>query len=53
MELDHDDSADLIEFMGEAGVGTAECASLRGEHIDFENNRITLYRHKPIQATRY
>ena len=46
MELDHDDSADLIEFMGEAGVGTAECASLRGEHIDFENNRITLYRHK-------
>jgi integrase len=46
MELEHDDSADLIEFMGKAGVGTAECANLRGEHIDFKANRITLYRSK-------
>ncbi len=36
MELEHDDSADLIEFMGKAGVGTAECANLCGQHIDFK-----------------
>jgi integrase len=41
-----DDSADLIEFMGLAGVGTAECANLKGEHIDFTAKRITLYRVK-------
>ncbi len=40
------DSADLVEFMGLAGVGTAECANLLGEHIDFAANRITLYRVK-------
>lgn len=40
------DSADLVEFMGRAGVGTAECANLMGEHIDFNNGRITLYRKK-------
>jgi integrase len=39
-------SGDLLEFMGLAGVGTAECANLRGEHIDLSNNRITLYRQK-------
>jgi integrase len=32
--------------MGKAGVGTAECAGLEGDHIDFQNKRITLYRHK-------
>jgi len=40
------DSADLVEFMGLAGVGTAECANLMGEHIDFAGKRITLYRLK-------
>ena len=40
------DSADLVEFMGLAGVGTAECANLMGEHIDFVAERITLYRLK-------
>ena len=39
-------SADLVEFMGLAGVGTAECANLSGGHIDFAANRITLYRMK-------
>src|SRR6266481_1321122 len=43
---DAQDSADLVEFMGKAGAGTAECAGLCGEHIDFQNKRITLYRHK-------
>jgi len=41
-----EDSADLVEFMGLAGGGTAECANLKGEHIDFASNRITLYRQK-------
>ncbi len=40
------DSADLVEFMGLAGVGTAECANLKGHHIDFASGRITLYRMK-------
>ena len=40
------DSADLVEFMGRAGVGIAECANLRGEHVNFENGHITLYRQK-------
>jgi integrase len=41
-----EDSADLVEFMGLAGVGTAECANLKGQHIDFAAKRITLYRMK-------
>jgi site-specific recombinase XerD len=32
---DAKDAADLIEFMGRAGVGTAECANMRGEHVKF------------------
>jgi integrase len=40
------DTADLVEFMGLSGAGTAECASLKGEHIHFASNRITLYRQK-------
>jgi integrase len=43
---DATDSADLVEFMGRAGVGTAECANLMGENIDFTGGRITLYRKK-------
>jgi integrase len=39
-------SADLVEFMGRAGLGTAECANLRGEHINFDSGHITLYRQK-------
>jgi len=41
-----EDSANLVKFMGLAGVGTAECANLLGEHINFETKRITLYRVK-------
>jgi integrase len=43
---DAQQSADLAEFMGLAGVGLAECANLNGEHIDFEGNRIGLFRSK-------
>jgi len=40
------DSGDLVEFMGLAGVGTAECGNILGEHVDFQNEVITLYRTK-------
>ena len=40
------DTADLVEFMGLSGAGTAECANLKGEHVHFESGRITLYRQK-------
>jgi integrase len=43
---DANDSADRVEFMSRAGVGTAQCANLRGEHINFDRGQITLYRKK-------
>jgi integrase len=43
---DASDSSELIEFMGKAGVGTAECANLLGHHVYFHKGRITLYRQK-------
>ena len=43
---DATDSADLVEFMGRAGVGTAECANMLGENVDLAGDRITLYRKK-------
>jgi integrase len=46
LNRDAEDTADLVEFMGLAGVGTAECANLRGEHIDLAKKRINLYREK-------
>jgi integrase len=46
LSADSEDSADLVEFMGLAGVGTAECANLMGENVDIPGNRITLYRKK-------
>jgi len=46
LSAEAEDSADLVEFMGLAGVGTAECANMSGEDIDLEGNRITLYRMK-------
>jgi integrase len=39
-------SADLIEFMGLAGVGNAEARNLTWKDIDFEKGKITLFRQK-------
>lgn len=39
-------AADLIEFMGLAGLGNAEVAALEWKHIDFAKGRITLLRQK-------
>lgn len=40
------DTGDLVEFMGLAGVGMAECANLHGEHIDFDCKKFWLFRAK-------
>jgi integrase len=46
LNADAKESALLVEFMGLAGVGTAECANLKGEHIDLEAGKIWLFRSK-------
>ena len=40
------ESADLIEFMGKAGLGQAECAGLRWQDINFDSEQIVLIRKK-------
>jgi integrase len=40
------ESADLIEFMGKAGLGQAECAGLRWQDINFASGQIVLIRKK-------
>jgi len=40
------ESADLIEFMGKAGLGQAECAGLRWQDINFKSEQILLIRQK-------
>lgn len=45
-----EDSADFIEFLGLAGLGNAEAASLKWGDIDWLKGKITLYRHKTDQG---
>jgi integrase len=40
------DSADFLEFLGLAGLGQAEAASLSRADVDFEAERIITFRHK-------
>ena len=40
------ESADLIEFMGLAGLGQAECADLTWGDINFQSSKITIIRKK-------
>jgi integrase len=40
------ESADLIEFMGLAGLGQAECAALKWGDINFHSSQITTIRRK-------
>ena len=47
---DAKDSADLIEFLGLAGVGQAEAGSLTLGDIDWEKKRIQFRRHKTQQV---
>ena len=41
-----EESADLVEFYGLSGLGSAEAASLVRSDIDFEAGQIIAYRHK-------
>jgi site-specific recombinase XerD len=43
---DAQDSADFLEFLGLAGLGQAEVASLTRADVDFEAGRIITFRHK-------
>ena len=43
---DAHDSADFLEFLGLAGLGQAEAASLKRHDVDFEAGRIITFRHK-------
>jgi integrase len=40
------ESADFVEFLGRAGLGTAEAAALTWGDIDWQRNRVTTFRHK-------
>jgi len=42
-------SADLVEFMGLAGLGQAECDGLLWDHINFQSGVITIIRKKTGQ----
>jgi integrase len=43
---DAQDSADFVEFIGLAGLGQAETATLTWGDVDFEREQITTFRHK-------
>lgn len=43
---DAQDSADFLEFLGLAGLGQAEAASLTRQDIDFDAGRFITFRHK-------
>ena len=43
---DAQDSADFLEFLGLAGLGQAEAASLTPADVDFATGQIITYRHK-------
>jgi integrase len=43
---DAKDSGDFIEFLGLAGLGQAEAASIKRSDVDLESGRMIVYRHK-------
>jgi integrase len=43
---DKEQSADFVEFLGLAGLGQAEAAAIKREHVDLDAGRIIVYRHK-------
>jgi integrase len=43
---DAEDSADFLEFLGLAGLGQAEAASIKRSDVDLEAGRMIVYRHK-------
>ena len=47
---DAKDSADLLEAMGLLGLGQAELAAMKREHVDLESGRIAIFRRKTSVA---
>jgi integrase len=47
---DAQDSADFLEACGLLGLGQAELAGMKREHVDLESSRIAVYRQKTSQA---
>jgi integrase len=47
---DAKDSADFVEFIGLAGVGQAEAASLKRKHVHLDFGQVQLFRHKTRAA---
>jgi integrase len=45
-----EDSGDFVEFLGLAGLGQAEAASIKRSDVDLEAGRIIIYRHKTDQG---
>jgi integrase len=45
-----DDSGDLVEFLGLAGLGQAEAAAIKRSDVDLESGRIAIYRQKTSVA---
>jgi integrase len=43
---DAEQSADFVEFLGLAGLGQAEAASIKRSDVDLDAKRIIVYRHK-------
>jgi integrase len=43
---DAEQSADFVEFLGLAGLGQAEAASIKRSDVDLDAERIIVYRHK-------
>jgi integrase len=43
---DAEQSGDFVEFLGLAGLGQAEAASIKRSHVDLDAGRIIVYRHK-------
>ncbi len=46
LNRERDVSGDFVEFMGLAGLGQAEIASLKRGDVDLKAGRLTIYRHK-------
>jgi integrase len=43
---DAESSGDFLEFLGLAGLGQAEAAAIKREHVDLDSDQIRCYRHK-------
>jgi integrase len=41
-----EESGDFVEFLGLAGLGQADVAGIKRQHVDLEAGRIIIYRHK-------